>query len=98
MSLERKPIRDGMTPKNLLMLSSIYARLGNNENEKLSSVPFTLEFVRFNLMMVPSRLQDTPNLLQGLAFVEPLSWGGRIHEVSRESFALCRLALHVRRA
>ncbi|KAI7996434.1 hypothetical protein LOK49_LG10G00488 [Camellia lanceoleosa] len=73
MSLDREPIRGGMTPKRLLMLRLIYARLGNDENEKLSSVPFTLEFVRFNVLTLPSKLQVIPNQLHGPVLVEMLS-------------------------
>ena len=53
----------------------------------------TLEFVRFNLLTLPSILHETPAQVQGLE--EFLAWVGDIfHEMKRELFLLAKLAFH----
>ena len=105
MSLDRQLISIGTVWKSSFMLRSTNERLGSDENENSWRVPFKPEPVRFNLIILPAWLQETPNQLHGfeLAFwlleeLVALLLGRRVHEGRSDRFLFWRLAFQRRRA
>ena len=106
MSLERWLISRGIVPNSSFMLRSTYARLGRDENGKSWSVPFKLEFVKFNVITLPTWVQEIPNQLHGLE-LELVFWllkelvallGRRVHEGRGDCVSFWRLAFQMSRA
>ena len=69
MSLDRLLISTATVPKSSFMLRLRNARFGRDENENPWSVPFKPELARFNLLILPAWLLETPNQLHGVELV-----------------------------